>query len=162
MLAANTKYLEDAKKEKEESKAITEKIEATLAENKEFDIKYDKFKKDFDGVMKDMITKLVSCMQEPVQFKYDPVQTSAKDAAKHMVGKKRIVILTGAGISASSGIPTFRGQDGFWKQQTNYAGESDPKEILTYRFFKKHPEAVWQWHYDFYKLLKNKKTNQGH
>jgi NAD-dependent SIR2 family protein deacetylase len=32
-----------------------------------------------------------------------------------MVGKKNVVILTGAGLSAASGIPTFRGDNGFWK-----------------------------------------------
>ena len=40
-----------------------------------------------------------------------------QEAAKQLVGKKKICILTGAGISAASGIPTFRGQDGFWKKR---------------------------------------------
>ena len=79
-----------------------------------------------------------------------------------MVGKKKIAILTGAGISAASGIPTFRGQDGFWKKRVNYAGEEDPEKIMTTSFFIKHPAANWEWHHDFFKILVGKKTNNGH
>ena len=70
--------------------------------------------------------------------------------------------MTGAGISAASGIPTFRGQDGFWKQAKRYAGESAPTEICTNKLFRKNPMAVWEWHYDFIKLAKDKQTNEGH
>ena len=74
-----------------------------------------------------MVTKMLAGgIIEPEKYKHDPVKISPKDCAKHMVGKKKIAILTGAGISAASGIPTFRGQDGFWKKRTNYAGEEDP------------------------------------
>ena len=70
--------------------------------------------------------------------------------------------MTGAGISAASGIPTFRGEDGFWKEQKRYAGESDPTQVLTYSFFRENPMAVWEWHVDFYKLMLDKKSNPGH
>ena len=43
-----------------------------------------------------------------------------------MLGRKSFMVMTGAGVSAASGIPTFRGQDGFWKEAKRYAGESDP------------------------------------
>ena len=72
------------------------------------------------------------------------------------------MIMTGAGISAASGIPTFRGQDGFWKEAKQYAGESDPMALLTRVFFDKNPMPVWEWHYDFIKLAESKKVNLGH
>lgn len=72
------------------------------------------------------------------------------------------MILTGAGISAASGIPTFRGQDGFWKKRKTYGGCEEPERILTKDFFKDHAEAVWEWHYDFYELQEKCKPNQGH
>ena len=70
--------------------------------------------------------------------------------------------MTGAGISAASGIPTFRGQDGFWKEAKRYGGESCPMDILTKEFFATNPMAVWEWHYDFIKLSSDKQVNQGH
>lgn len=79
-----------------------------------------------------------------------------------MASKKRILVMTGAGISAASGIPTFRGQDGFWKQIKDYGGCSDPESILTYKFFKQNPAPCWEWHYDFYELQNNCKPNRGH
>jgi NAD-dependent SIR2 family protein deacetylase len=54
-----------------------------------------------------------------------------------LVGKKNIMIITGAGLSAASGIPTFRGDNGFWSR--SYGGITDPTEILTYRFFHERP-----------------------
>jgi len=48
-------------------------------------------------------------------YKYKPKKCPPQEAAKYMVGKKNIVIITGAGLSAASGIPTFRGDNGFWK-----------------------------------------------
>ena len=62
-------------------------------------------------------------------YKIKPTIESPKDAAKHLIGKKKIVILTGAGLSAASGIPTFRGDNGFWTKA--YGDESDPTVILT-------------------------------
>ena len=45
---------------------------------------------------------------------------TGSQAADLLIGKKKIMILTGAGLSAASGIPTFRGENGFWKRE--YAG----------------------------------------
>ena len=47
------------------------------------------------------------------------------------------MILTGAGLSAASGIPTFRGDNGFWKK--DYNGITNPEEVLTMEFFNKDP-----------------------
>lgn len=64
-----------------------------------------------------------------------------------MLGKKKIVLLTGAGLSAASGIPTFRGDNGFWSK--SYGEETDPTKILTQSYFHQNPKLNWQWHYDF-------------
>ena len=70
------------------------------------------------------------------------------------------MIYTGAGVSAASGIPTF--EDESWKNKKKYAGRSDPKKILTNEFFQVNPMAVWEWSYDFQKLMNNKMPNEAH
>lgn len=54
-------------------------------------------------------------------------------------GARNIVAITGAGISAESGIPTFRGKDGLWR---NYRAE----ELATPTAFQKNPQLVWEWY----------------
>lgn len=54
-----------------------------------------------------------------------------------------LVFLTGAGISAESGIPTFRGAEGYWQiGSTNY----QPEELATYRAFTEMPAEIWAWY----------------
>ena len=54
-----------------------------------------------------------------------------------------IVVLTGAGISAESGIPTFRGAEGYWRVGSrNY----QPTEMATAAAFASMPEEVWRWY----------------
>lgn len=65
------------------------------------------------------------------------------------------VIMTGAGISAESGIPTFRGKDGLWK---NYSA----MELATPEAFNKNPEMVWEWYNYRKNIILNCKPNAGH
>ncbi len=54
-----------------------------------------------------------------------------------------ITFLVGAGVSADSGIPTFRGKDGYWTVgSVNYRAE----EIGTYNMFSQAPKEVWEWY----------------
>lgn len=55
----------------------------------------------------------------------------------------RLVVLTGAGISAESGIPTFRGPEGFW---TAGSRVYRPHELATQRMFSTNPTVVWPWY----------------
>jgi len=63
--------------------------------------------------------------------------------------------LTGAGISAESGVPTFRGFAGLWKQFR-------PEDLATPEAFARHPELVWEW-YDWRRsLIAKAQPNPGH
>lgn len=55
----------------------------------------------------------------------------------------RLVVITGAGLSADSGIPTFRGEEGYWaKGGRNYR----PEELATAAAFRRDPDLVWPWY----------------
>jgi NAD-dependent deacetylase len=66
-----------------------------------------------------------------------------------------IAILTGAGISAESGVPTFRGAEGLWK-------DYKPEELATPEAFARDPKLVWEW-YDWRRGIIAKATpNPAH
>ncbi len=52
---------------------------------------------------------------------------------------RRPVAITGAGVSAESGVPTFRGGDGLWKRYR-------PEQLATPEAFMRNPELVWEWY----------------
>jgi NAD-dependent deacetylase len=58
---------------------------------------------------------------------------------------KRITAITGAGVSAASGVPVFRGKDGLWR---TYRAE----ELATPEAFRRNPRLVWEW-YDWRRSL---------
>jgi len=69
------------------------------------------------------------------------------------------VALTGAGISAESGIPTFRGREGYW---TVGSREYQPEEMATFAMFSRQPEAVWSWYLYRRGVCRAARPNAGH
>ena len=68
---------------------------------------------------------------------------------------KRVAAITGAGVSAESGVPTFRGKEGLWR---NY----DPMQLATPEAFQADPNLVWEW-YDWRRgLIANCNPNPAH
>ncbi len=77
------------------------------------------------------------------------------------VGDRRgaVVALTGAGISAESGIPTFRGEEGYWViGSRNYM----PQEMATHEMFERAPDEVWRWYLYRFGVCKDARPNAGH
>ncbi|MCI4668119.1 MAG: NAD-dependent deacetylase [Bacteroidia bacterium] len=74
-------------------------------------------------------------------------------------GNGRLTVLTGAGVSAESGIPTFRGPEGYWKVGSkNYT----PQEIGTLAMFKRNPKEVWKWYLFRRTVCHEAQPNPGH
>lgn len=70
-----------------------------------------------------------------------------------------ITVLTGAGISAESGIPTFRGPEGYW---TLGSRSYMPEEVATWSMFSRYPEDVWAWYLYRLGVCLRAKPNHGH
>lgn len=68
---------------------------------------------------------------------------------------RSVVALTGAGVSAESGISTFRDPDGLW-------AKFKPEELATPEAFKKNPRMVWEWYAWRREKIKQTKPNPGH
>jgi NAD-dependent deacetylase len=68
---------------------------------------------------------------------------------------KKIVFVTGAGISQESGIPTFRGKDGLWRKY-------DPMQLATIDAFFDNPKLIWEWYEERRKNILNAQPNAGH
>ncbi len=64
-------------------------------------------------------------------------------------------VLTGAGISAESGVPTFRGKEGLW-------GKFRPEQLATMEAFVASPDIVWEWYNWRRELIGEVKPNPGH
>ncbi len=83
---------------------------------------------------------------------------SSIDEALDAIRKKtpqRVVAFTGAGVSADSGIPTFRGAGGLWR---NYRSE----DLATPHAFRNDPHLVWEWYEWRRELIRNAKPNAAH
>jgi NAD-dependent deacetylase len=73
----------------------------------------------------------------------------------YMRTDSRVTVLTGAGVSAASGVPTFRGPDGLWKTYR-------PETLATAESFLRDPKLVWEW-YDWRRqVLATKIPNAAH
>ncbi|RMG89024.1 MAG: NAD-dependent deacylase [Chloroflexi bacterium] len=69
---------------------------------------------------------------------------------------QHVAVLTGAGISAESGVPTFRdAQTGLWAKY-------DPQELATPEAFRKNPRLVWEWYAWRRELVSKAEPNPGH
>lgn len=78
-----------------------------------------------------------------------------KEVITKLKHAKKVAVLTGAGISAESGVPTFRGADGIWNKLK-------PEELANFNAFLKNTELVWEWYNMRKKLMQSIKPNNGH
>jgi NAD-dependent deacetylase len=67
----------------------------------------------------------------------------------------RVLVLTGAGVSAESGIPTFRGEDGYWRNL-------NPAKLATSEAFERDPKLVWEWYRERRRRIRNAQPNPAH
>lgn len=77
------------------------------------------------------------------------------ELARRLASARRVTVLTGAGVSAASGIPTFRGTGGLWRQFR-------PEELATPEAFARDPKTVWEWYAWRRELVARARPNRAH
>ena len=77
------------------------------------------------------------------------------NVSQNLINSQKIVFVTGAGISQESGIPTFRGKDGYWRKH-------DPMKLASIDAFFDDPHLIWEWYEDRRKNILMAKPNEGH
>jgi NAD-dependent deacetylase len=78
-----------------------------------------------------------------------------EEVAVRLGRARRVTVVTGAGVSAASGVPTFRGQDGLWK---SYRLE----DLATLEAFNRAPKRVWDWYQWRRQLISSCVPNRAH
>ncbi|TNF45613.1 NAD-dependent deacylase [bacterium] len=77
------------------------------------------------------------------------------DVAQQLKVAESVAVMTGAGVSAESGIPTFRGDGGLWKNHR-------PEQLATPQAFQKDPDLVWEWYHWRRGLIRESSPNAAH
>lgn len=81
--------------------------------------------------------------------------TFSDELIERLAAARRISALTGAGISAESGVATFRGEDGLWQK-------FNPEELASMNAFMRNPDLVWEWYEYRRKIVNSVQPNPGH
>lgn len=74
---------------------------------------------------------------------------------KRLKNAKIVSVLTGAGVSAESGVPTFRDKGGIWEKFR-------PEQLANFEAFMADPDFVWSWYQHRREIMRDVKPNAGH
>ncbi|XP_029418685.1 NAD-dependent protein deacylase sirtuin-5, mitochondrial isoform X2 [Nannospalax galili] len=77
------------------------------------------------------------------------------DFRKCFANAKHIAIISGAGVSAESGVPTFRGAGGYWRKW-------QAQDLATPQAFARNPSRVWEFYHYRREVMRSKEPNPGH
>lgn len=85
----------------------------------------------------------------------DCSEHKVEEIRERLYRSRAVAVLTGAGISSESGVPTFRGKDGLWRKFR-------PEDLATPEAFRENPRLVWEW-YDWRRQnLASVRPNHAH
>jgi NAD-dependent protein deacetylase/lipoamidase len=90
----------------------------------------------------------------PERFGWNPNRPPNQQEIQRAL-QGRVLVITGAGISADSGIPTYRGKDGYWRNL-------NPKTLATLSAFERDPKLIWEWYCERRNLIRAATPNPAH
>jgi NAD-dependent deacetylase len=82
-------------------------------------------------------------------------ESALSTLARRLATARRVTVLTGAGVSAGSGIPTFRGDGGLWRR---FRAE----DLATPEAFARNPRLVWEWYEMRRQMIASAEPNAAH
>ncbi len=91
---------------------------------------------------------------DPEGFGWNPGRPPKEEEIQSAI-RGRVLVITGAGISADSGIPTYRDKKGYYRNR-------DPKSLATLSEFERDPKQIWEWYRERRTIIRNAKPNQAH
>lgn len=117
------------------------------------------FKKELLGAANASLRRHFARLDDELQAKAitfpPPSAEMLADFTAHLKKSRRILSLLGAGLSASSGIPTYRSAGGYWRTYSD-------QQLATLGAFKSDPSLVWQFYEDRRKMVLEAKPNAAH
>ena len=79
----------------------------------------------------------------------------SKELVERLNDTEAVTVLTGAGVSAESGVPTFRDPGGIWEK-------FKPEQLANFEAFMSDPDFVWSWYQHRREIMRDVKPNPGH
>lgn len=161
-----TEVLKEARAAVASMKETTEKLEKTVVEaesacktHSSLDAKWEEFKAKFDALNRMAVEKIMGLGGSSTSDLRPASLISSARVAQVLRRSQNLVVLTGAGISAESGIPTFRGADGFWTVGSKHY---QPQELATWEKYNEMPAELWRWYQYRWGICRKAKPNPGH
>eukprot|EP00928_Gymnodinium_smaydae_P070129 TRINITY_DN54055_c0_g1_i1.p1 TRINITY_DN54055_c0_g1~~TRINITY_DN54055_c0_g1_i1.p1 ORF type:complete len:631 (-),score=86.88 TRINITY_DN54055_c0_g1_i1:171-2021(-) len=138
--------------------AAVDKLDTSIKLKSSLDEKWEEFRAKFDRLNELMVEKMRNTLSAQIDTRPAELISEAR-VAQVLRRAERLVVLTGAGISAESGVPTFRGSDGYWTVGSeNYR----PQELATWAKYDEMPEELWKWYQYRWGLCTRASPNPGH
>jgi NAD-dependent deacetylase sirtuin 5 len=88
-------------------------------------------------------------------FRSEQISHDMKAFREILKRSQHVVVLSGAGISAESGVPTFRGAGGYWRRW-------QAQELATPESFSRNPSLVWEFYNYRREVMRTKTPNKAH
>lgn len=79
----------------------------------------------------------------------------SSELLENLRNAEKVAVLTGAGVSAESGVPTFRDPGGIWEKFR-------PEQLANFEAFMKDPDFVWSWYQHRREIMREVTPNKGH
>ena len=107
------------------------------------------------AVSRQFLSRMNVALERPDQLKNARPSSDMAEFRNLLSSSKHLVILTGAGVSAESGVPTFRGAGGFWRTY-------QAQQLATPEAFAENPSLVWEFYHYRREVMASKHPNPAH